>query len=161
MVVVVVVVTVVAGAEAPAGAVTTTVSSFLLQPASAATAASEPQPASRIQDRFVRVMGSPEVGTQESGVLLGDRTVPWFTANYRATPARVGTALLASDGYPPGKNGLPIEAGMLMRMNDALREISTSTTIVATYGIIVRNWLAICTPSPCRWNCSIVTPPNR
>jgi hypothetical protein len=34
--------------------------------------------------------------------------------------------------YEPGKNGLPIEAGMLMRMNAASREISTSTMIVDT-----------------------------
>ena len=41
----------------------------------------------------------------------------------------------------PGKNGLPIDAGMLTRMNAALREMRTSTTIVARYGSMVRNWL--------------------
>ncbi len=50
---------------------------------------------------------------------------------------------------------------MLTLIHVALREISTSTTIVATYGSIVRNWLGTSTPWPCRWNCSIVTPPNR
>ena len=34
--------------------------------------------------------------------------------------------------YEPGKNGLPSEAGMLIRIQVALREIATSTTIVAT-----------------------------
>ena len=64
-------------------------------------------------------------------------------------------------GHYPGKNGLPIDAGMLTRMNEALREMRTSTTIVARYGSMVRNWLDTCTPSPCRCSCSIVTPPNR
>ena len=35
---------------------------------------------------------------------------------------------------------------MLMRIQAGLREISASTTIVAMYGSIDRNWLAICTP---------------
>ena len=33
--------------------------------------------------------------------------------------------------HPPGENGLPSEAGMLALIQAALREISTSTTIVA------------------------------
>ncbi len=50
---------------------------------------------------------------------------------------------------------------MLMRIQAGLREISASTTMVAMYGSIDRNWLAICTPAACRLNWSIVTPPKR
>ena len=66
----------------------------------------------------------------------------------RTTAATGGPALLT----PPGKNGLLSEAGMLTRMNAALREIATSTAIVASYGSIDRNWLGSCMPSPWRWN---------
>src|SRR5205085_2243898 len=63
--------------------------------------------------------------------------------------------------YEPGKKGFPSDAGMLVRIHRALRDMSTSTTMVARYGSAVSSCEDTCTPSPCRWNCSIVTPPNR
>ena len=50
---------------------------------------------------------------------------------------------------------------MLTRTQARFREISTRTRIVATYGDIPSKWLSMSTPRPCRWNCSMVTPPNR
>lgn len=46
--------------------------------------------------------------------------------------------LVMSWYYEPGKNGFPIEAGMLALMKDAFREMSTNTTMVAAYGIMER-----------------------
>ena len=40
-------------------------------------------------------------------------------------------------------------------------EIKASTTIVARYGIMARNWLGTSTPALCRWKPSCVTPPKR
>ena len=37
-----------------------------------------------------------------------------------------------TNDHDPGKNGLPMDAGMFTLMKLALREISTSTTMVAT-----------------------------
>ena len=50
---------------------------------------------------------------------------------------------------------------MLMRIHAGLREISASTTMVDTYGSMLSYWLATCTPVACKWNCNMVTPPNR
>ena len=33
--------------------------------------------------------------------------------------------------------------------------------MVARYGNMESNWLATCTPVACKWNWSMVTPPNR
>ena len=48
---------------------------------------------------------------------------------------RAGTPIRsqqATRNQPPGENGLPSDAGMLARIQAALLEMSTSTTMVAT-----------------------------
>src|SRR3954466_6080267 len=123
----------VGAAEAAVVVVETTVSSFLLQPARAASAASEPQPATLIQERFMRVMGSP-VGTQKTDTRGCDE--PSCRRELSTNAVRHPHGVAGGTRQPPGKNGLPIDAGMLMRMNDALREISSSPAIVARRRII-------------------------
>ncbi len=47
------------------------------------------------------------------------------------TPRKAAGAAIEGRVQPPGVNGLPSEAGMLARIQTALLEINTSTTIVA------------------------------
>ena len=58
-----------------------------------------------------RVMGKPARGNERLASLREPRA--------------------ATAAHPPGENGLPSEAGMLALIQAALREISTSTRIVA------------------------------
>ena len=50
------------------------------------------------------------------------------------------------------------ETGALSRIVAGLREMNTSTMIVARYGSDDRNCDAIATPAPCAKNCAMVTP---
>ncbi|MEN9417376.1 MAG: hypothetical protein RI988_996 [Pseudomonadota bacterium] len=64
----------------------------------------------------IGVTGSPRQPPADGG-LLAEKRALW-----------VGCAI---SRYEPGKNGLPSEAGMFARIHAALREIATSTTMVA------------------------------
>ncbi len=95
-----------AAAGAGAGVAAGLGSSFLPQPASAATATAAPSAACLIRERLARCfIGTPVVSD-------------WMEEGTRRAQC-------------PGWNGLPSEAGMLTRIHVGLREISTSTTIVA------------------------------
>ena len=133
-----------------------------------------------LERRARRRRGAGPAAASAAALAAERRALPWWSsfppccsrrASRRRPPRRrwrrarksMGSWATPSCGELdyPGKNGLPIDAGMLTRMNAALREIRTRTRIVARYGSMVRNWLEICTPSPCSCSCSIVTPPNR
>ena len=69
-----------------------------------------------------------EMSVMVSPVKRGDRKI---VRPQRARRGIIRHGSQESSHQLPGKNGLPIEAGMLALMKLSLREISTSTTIVA------------------------------
>src|SRR2546428_13654618 len=74
------------------------------------------------------------------------------------------TLALIFDTHSLGQSGrydLASDTGALSRIVARLRDMNTSTTIVARNGSDDRNCDATEIPPPCAKNCAMVTPPNR